>query len=56
MAMWFLQRSELATGSGPFAGTGELVVAAMSIVIAAFGACLFGIWAFAKLAGFGHGR
>ncbi|OFW42515.1 MAG: hypothetical protein A3J29_07070 [Acidobacteria bacterium RIFCSPLOWO2_12_FULL_67_14b] len=56
MALWFLQGSEQARGSGPFAGLGELVVAAMSIVIAAFGACLFGIWAFARLAGFGRGR
>lgn len=52
MAIGFLQSSERAIGSGPFAGMGELVAAGMSIVIAAFGACMFGIWAFAKLAKF----
>lgn len=52
MAIGFLQTSEQATGSGPLAGMGELVAAGMSIVIAAFGACMFGIWAFAKLAKF----
>jgi hypothetical protein len=49
MANGFLQRSERATGSGPFAGLGELVGVGMSIGIAALGACMFGIWAFAKL-------
>jgi hypothetical protein len=52
MAIGFLRMSEQATGSGPFAGMGEVVAAGMSIVIAAFGACMFGIWAFAKLAKF----
>lgn len=52
MAIWFVQRSEQVTGSGPFAGMGELVVAGMSLVIATFGACLVGVWAFAKAAGF----
>jgi hypothetical protein len=52
IAIRFLRSSEQATGSGPFAGVGELAAAGMSIVIAAFGACLFGIWAFAKLARF----
>lgn len=52
MAIRFLRSSEQATGSGPFAGMGELAAAGMSIVIAAFGACMFGIWAFARLARF----
>jgi len=51
LAAWLMQRSQQATGSGPFAGFGELVVAGTLIVIAALGACMFGIWAFAKLAG-----
>lgn len=50
MAIWFLQISEQAKGSGPFAGIGEVFAAGMSIVAAAFGACMFGIWAFARLA------
>jgi hypothetical protein len=53
MANWFLQRSERATGLGPFAGFGELIGVGMSIGIVAIGACIFGIWAFAKLARFG---
>jgi len=48
---WLIQRSQQASGLGPFAGFGELVVAGTSIGIAALGACMFGIWAFAKLAG-----
>jgi hypothetical protein len=52
MAIWFVQSSERAIGTGPFAGIGEIVAAGISIAIAAFGACLFGIWAFAKLAKF----
>jgi hypothetical protein len=50
MAYWFMQRSHQAKGSGPFAGLGELIGVALSIGIAAVGACMFGIWAFAKLA------
>ena len=50
MAIRLVQSSEQAAGSGPFAGFGELVLAGMSIVIAVFGTCLFGIWVFAKLA------
>lgn len=52
MASWLLQRSERATGSGPFAGLGELVGVGMSLGVVAIGACMFGIWAFAKLAHF----
>jgi hypothetical protein len=52
MAIGFLQSSERAIGSGPFAGMGELLAAGISIVIAAFGACMFAIWAFARLAKF----
>ena len=51
MATWFVQSSERAAGSGPFAGLGELVGVAMGIGIVALGACMCGIWAFAKLAG-----
>jgi hypothetical protein len=50
MVSWFMQHSGQAVGSGPFAGLGELVAAAMSIALTALGACMFGIWAFAKLA------
>jgi uncharacterized membrane protein len=49
LAAWFTQRSQQT--SGPFAGFGELVVAGTSIGIAVLGACMFGIWAFARLAG-----
>jgi hypothetical protein len=51
LAYWSMQRSQQASGSGPFAGFGELVVAGTSIGIAALGVCMFGIWAFARLAG-----
>lgn len=54
MAIGFVQSSERAAGSGPFAGIGELLEAGMSIVIAVYGACMFGIWAFARLARFGE--
>lgn len=53
MASWLLQRSERATGSGPFAGLGELVGVGLSLGVVAIGVCMFGIWAFAKLAQFG---
>jgi hypothetical protein len=52
MASWFLRASERATGSGPFAGLGELVGVGMSLAVVAVGACMFGIWAFARLAQF----
>ena len=52
MAIRFVQSSERAAGSGPFAGLGELVSAGMSMVIVVFGACLVSIWAFATLAKF----
>jgi hypothetical protein len=51
LAVWSMQRSQRASGTGPFAGFGELVVAGASIGIAALGVCMFGIWAFARLAG-----
>ena len=50
MAIGFVQGSEQAAGSGPFAGIGELVSAGMSMVIVVFGACMCSIWAFATLA------
>jgi len=56
MAGRFLQSSERASGSGPFAGLGELVGVGMSLGVVAIGACMFGIWAFARLAHFDDGR
>jgi hypothetical protein len=56
MAMRFLRSSELAAGSGPLAGLGELMAAGMSIVLAVLGACMVGIWAFATLAKSGKAR
>ena len=52
MAIRFVQGSEQAAGSGPFAGVGELVSAGMSIVIVGFGAGMLSIWVFATLAKF----
>lgn len=50
MAIRFVQMSQQAIGSGPFAGIGEFVAAGISIGFAALGVCMFGIWAFARLA------
>jgi hypothetical protein len=52
-AAGFLEASEQATGVfGLFSGLPELFAAGLSIVAAVFGACLFGIWMFARLARF----
>ena len=50
MAVRLLRSSDLAAGSGPFAGLGELIAAGMSVALAVLGACMVGIWAFATLA------
>jgi len=47
-----LAASERAKGLGPFSGLGELVVAAMAIVLGVFGVFVFGIWMFGSLAKF----
>jgi hypothetical protein len=49
MLNWFMHRSAQVRGSGPFAGSGELVSAGISIGIIACGACMVCIWAFARL-------
>ena len=48
----FLAASARTTGSGPFAGLGELILAGMTFVLGVFGALVLGIWLFGTLAKF----